>query len=151
MMERFSQASGTEELIEKPAGEVHSKLQGSERECARGPVAITGSRMNRRTPAPAAAGLLKVIFPIALFAAMAASLGLPSARLHAESANSDYKQGQNAEARQDYDAAFDLYQRALKRSPKDTRFEIALARVRVTASSSHVTKGRKLLAAGDVQ
>ena len=106
--------------------------------------------MNRRKPATATAGLLRVIFPIALLATLA-SLGMPWARLHAESANSDYKQGQNAESREDYDAAFADYQKALTRNPKDDRFKIALARVRVTASSAHVSKGRKLFAAGDVQ
>ena len=76
---------------------------------------------------------------------------MPWARLHAESANSDYKQGQNAEAREDYDTAFADYQKALTRNPKDARFKMALARVRVTASSDHVSKGRKLFAAGDMQ
>jgi general secretion pathway protein D len=106
--------------------------------------------MNRRTPAPAAAGLLRVFFPIALFAAIAGS-GASCARLHAESANSDFRQGQNAEAREDYDAAFEDYQKALAKNPKDARFKIAVARVRVTASSVHVSKGRKLYAAGDIQ
>jgi general secretion pathway protein D len=83
--------------------------------------------------------------------ASAACLGLPAARLHAESANSDFKQGQAAEAREDYDTAFELYQKANTRDPKDARFRIALARIRVTASSVHVSKGRKLFATGDVQ
>jgi general secretion pathway protein D len=83
--------------------------------------------------------------------AITAGLGVFVARLHAESANSDFKQGQAAEAREDYDSAFDLYQKAYKRDPKDTRFQIALARIRTTASSAHITTGRKLLQSGDVQ
>jgi general secretion pathway protein D len=83
--------------------------------------------------------------------AITAGLGIFVARLHAESANSDFKQGQAAEAREDYDSAFDLYQKAYKRDPKDTRFQIALARIRTTASSAHITTGRKLLQSGDVQ
>src|SRR5580692_3028600 len=83
--------------------------------------------------------------------AITAGLGVFVARLHAESANSDFKQGQAAEAREDYDSAFDFYQKAYKRDPKDTRFQIALARIRTTASSAHITSGRKLLQAGDVQ
>jgi general secretion pathway protein D len=152
MRERFCHAFGREELTGMPAGKAQSKLQGSARECADGPVAMTGSRMNRRTPGPADTGILilKTVFPIALLVAMA-GVGLSCARLHAESANSDYKQGVSAEAREDYDAAFDDYQKALKKDPKDARFKIALARVRVTASSAHMTKGRKLLQAGDVQ
>ncbi len=106
--------------------------------------------MNRRTPAPASAGLLKALFPIALLAAV--TCGGPScARLHAESAGSDFRQGQNAEAREDYDAAFDDFQKALAKNPKEARYKIAVARVRVTASSVHVSKGRKLYAAGDIQ
>ncbi|MGA3129594.1 MAG: cohesin domain-containing protein [Terracidiphilus sp.] len=92
----------------------------------------------------------KTVFAIVLFAAVA-GFGLPGAKLYAESANADYKQGQAAEAREDYDTAFDDFQKAFKKNPKDTRFKIALARVRVTVSSVHVSKGHKLLAAGDTQ
>ena len=108
--------------------------------------------MNRCTPAPASAGIMKskTVFAIVLFAAVA-GFGLPGAKLYAESANADYKQGQAAEAREDYDTAFDDFQKAFKKNPKDTRFKIALARVRVTVSSVHVSKGHKLLAAGDTQ
>jgi len=87
---------------------------------------------------------------LALLAA-AAGFGIPAARLHAESANSDFKQGQAAETREDYDAAFEFYQKAYTRDPKDARFRIALTRIRVTASSLHITKGRKLFASGDLQ
>ncbi|MGH9598956.1 MAG: cohesin domain-containing protein [Terracidiphilus sp.] len=67
------------------------------------------------------------------------------------SAKSDYKRGQEAEARQDYDAAFTDYQRAFNRNPSDLRFRLALDRVRVTDAAIHVTKGRQLLQSGDVQ
>jgi general secretion pathway protein D len=108
--------------------------------------------MNRSTPAPAIAGIMtsRTIFAIVLLA-VAASFGLRGAKLYAESANADYKQGLAAEAREDYDTAFDDYQKALKKNPKDTQFKIALARVRVTASSVHVSNGRKLARAGDTQ
>ncbi len=113
---------------------------------------MTGSRMNRPMPGPADTGIfkLKAIFPIAMLVGLAGS-GLSFPQLHAESANADYKQGLNAEAREDYDAAFDDFQKALTKNPKDARFKISVARVRVTAASGHVTKGRKLLQAGDVQ
>ena len=106
----------------------------------------------KRTPAPAVAGIMRsrTLFAIALLAA-AAGFGLPCARAYGESANTDLKQGQAAEAREDYDTAFVDYQKALKKNPKDVRFKIALARVRVTASSMHVTNGRKLEQAGDTQ
>ena len=79
------------------------------------------------------------------------ALACRARKLYAESANADFKQGQAAEAREDFDTAFDDYQKAIKKNPKDARFKIALARVRVTASSVHVTKGRKLEQAGDTQ
>ncbi len=113
--------------------------------------------MNHRTTAQAAAptNVARTMarrwsLVLALLLAVV-GLGVFVARLHAESANSDFKQGQAAEAREDYDTAFDLYQKAYKRDPKDTRFEIALARIRTTASSAHITTGRKLLQAGDAQ
>jgi general secretion pathway protein D len=120
--------------------------------------------MNRRTVSQAASRTMascrfpgsfsrivsRSSFALALLLAVA-GLGVFVARLHAESANSDFKQGQAAEAREDYDTAFDLYQKAYKRDPKDTRFQIALTRIRTTASSAHITAGRKLLQSGDVQ
>ncbi|HKN20692.1 MAG TPA: cohesin domain-containing protein [Terracidiphilus sp.] len=92
----------------------------------------------------------RTVFAIVLLAA-AAGFGLPCARVYAESANTDFKQGQAAEAREDYDTAFDDFQKAFNKNPRDARFKIALARVRVTASSVHVTRGRKLAQVGDTQ
>jgi general secretion pathway protein D len=148
----------SESLTLMPAGETYSSLQGFAGQCPRtyisGSQPGTGSRMNLCKPAPDqhrfGAGYLKALFPLALLATLTA-VGPGSVRLHAESANADFKQGQNAEAREDYDAAFEDYQKALKRNPKDDRYKMAVARVRVTASATHVTRGRKLFAAGDIQ
>jgi general secretion pathway protein D len=108
--------------------------------------------MNHSNTAQAAVRIMAKRWSLAFALLLAVvGLGVFVARLHAESANSDFKQGQAAEAREDYDTAFDLYQKAYKRDPKDTRFQIALARIRTTASSAHITTGRKLLQAGDVQ
>lgn len=154
MMKRFRQAFGPEQLTLMAAGETYRSLQGPAGQQPHvyidGPKTRTGSRMNRRKPAPASAGLLNAFFPIALIVAIT-GIAASAPRLRAESANSDFRQGQNAEAREDYDAAFDDYQKALARNPKDERFKIAVARIRVTASSVHVSKGRKLYAAGDIQ
>jgi general secretion pathway protein D len=108
--------------------------------------------MDRRTLRPALAGIMtsRTLLAIALFGA-AAGFGPRSARLYAESANTDFKQGQAAEAREDYDTAFDDFQKALKKNPTDARFKIALARVRETAAAVHVSRGRKLVQAGDTQ
>jgi general secretion pathway protein D len=85
---------------------------------------------------------------IALLVILAlSSLSVPS--LHAESASSMFKHGQAAEAREDYDTAFDLYQKAVAKAPNDLAYKTALYRIRVTASGMHMSKGRKLLDAGD--
>jgi general secretion pathway protein D len=90
------------------------------------------------------------VFAVALVA-LAAILGLAAPGLNAQSANSLYKTGQNAEAREDYDAALDAYTKANAKNPKDLSYRAALYRVRTSASAAHLTKGRKLLATGDQQ
>ena len=108
--------------------------------------------MKSSAVAPVASGyvLSRAAFRIALFAVLAV-VGLSSVSLRAESANSYFKRGESAEAREDYDAALDNYQKAYAQAPKDLRYRTALYRVRVSASSLHLTKGRKLFQAGDEQ
>jgi len=62
-----------------------------------------------------------------------------------------FKHGEAAEAREDYDTALDLYQKALAKAPNDLTYKTALYRVRVSASGMHMAKGRKLLQGGDEQ
>ncbi|MGH9518426.1 MAG: type II and III secretion system protein, partial [Terriglobales bacterium] len=69
--------------------------------------------------------------------------------LHAESAKSYFKAGAQAEAAQDYDAAYQNYQKAYSMDPSDLSIRTALYRARETAAAIHVTKGRKLLEAGN--
>ena len=69
--------------------------------------------------------------------------------LHAQSANTLYKRAQAAESRQDYDLAYDTYEKAYAKAPQDLRIRTGLARVRLWCSAGHLTKGRKLLEAGD--
>jgi general secretion pathway protein D len=76
-------------------------------------------------------------------------LALCSSAVLAESANSDFKRGESAEAREDYDTAYDLYQKAVVKDSKDLIFKAALYRVKVSASSMHMSRGRKLLGDGD--
>ena len=80
--------------------------------------------MNRRVDTQAAS---RSIFPrtffsgaafwIALFAVLTV-FGLSSVLLRAESASTFFKRGQSAEAREDYDTAFDNYQKAQAKAPK---------------------------------
>jgi general secretion pathway protein D len=117
-----------------------------------GPVKTPGSSMNRRAQAPAVPGsvLSKTAIRIALITVLAFS-GTASVRLHAQSASSLFKSGQSAEAREDYDAAFDFFQKANAKNPKDLNYRTALYRVRVSASTMHLTRGRKFLQSGDEQ
>jgi general secretion pathway protein D len=112
--------------------------------------------MNRRVAPQAAsgAGLFRSVLSGSFLLALVfgpALIGLSSVSLHAESASSDYKRGQNAEAREDYDAAVDFYQKACTKAPKDVTYRTSFYRVRVSASGAHLSKGRKLLQAGDEQ
>src|SRR5579863_9574756 len=70
---------------------------------------------------------------------------LCSPALLAESANSDFKRGESAEAREDYDTAYDLYQKAVAMDSRDLIYKTALYRVKVSASGMHMSRGRKLL------
>jgi general secretion pathway protein D len=103
--------------------------------------------MNRRAQA---AMVSKIRSRIVFFALMAVFC-LSALPVRAESANSFFKRGQSAEAREDYDAAYDNYQKALAKAPKDLRFRTAFYRVRVSASAMHMNKGHKLLLGGDSQ
>ncbi|MGA7343596.1 MAG: secretin N-terminal domain-containing protein, partial [Terracidiphilus sp.] len=96
--------------------------------------------------------LPRVFFTIAPLAVLAL-FALSGARLHAygESGNSYYKHGKDAEARQDWDTAYDDYQKAFQKNPKDLRYQTALYRVRVSASAAHISKGRQLFQSGDFE
>ena len=106
--------------------------------------------MNRHVDAPPAsrAVISGAASWIALFAIVAV-FGLSSASLRAQSANTYFKRGQSAEAREDYDAAFDNFQKACKKDAKNLEYRTAFDRVRLTASAMHVTKGEKLFKAGN--
>lgn len=116
------------------------------------PVETPGSSMNSRAHAPVLSGFVsfRVIFKTVLIAVLALSFGV-AAHLQAQSASSLYKKGQAAEARQDYDTAFDFYQKANAQNPRDITYRAALFRIRTSAAGMHVTNGRKLLEAGNQQ
>lgn len=67
-----------------------------------------------------------------------------------DSARSLYKQGQAAEARQDYDAAFDAYRKAMYEDPGDLRYKASCERTRLLASEQHVKRGNDLKQSGHV-
>src|SRR5260370_41333415 len=56
----------------------------------------------------------------------------------------NFKEGRRAEHLQDYDAAYDYYQKALKNDPENAQNVIKFNQARFEASSLHVKNGQKL-------
>jgi general secretion pathway protein D len=94
--------------------------------------------------------LLRAKIWILCFVALAA-FGFSCDVSQAQSASTYFKHGQEAEAREDYDAAYQNYHQAYTMSPTDVRYKAAYYRVQLSDASMHVTRGRKLLVAGDLQ
>jgi len=113
---------------------------------------MLGSPMKSRVQSPAhcVRVLSKARFWI-LIAGIFVLLGVGSASVSAQSPNTYYKRGQAAEARDDFDSAYQNYQKAYSMQPKNEVFRTAYYRVRFTDAAMHVTKGRNLLASGDEQ
>jgi general secretion pathway protein D len=63
----------------------------------------------------------------------------------------DYQQGRKAENLQDYDAAYDFYQKAMKNEPENAEYQIKFNQARFEASAFHVKAGVKLRERGDLQ
>src|SRR5438105_1228025 len=64
--------------------------------------------------------------------------------LAADKAKSLYEHGKDAEARQNYEKAFDYYKQAYDLKPKDLRYRSAFERLRFLAAASHVHRGQLL-------
>ncbi len=84
----------------------------------------------------------------ALFVLLLLCLGLPVLARHVDSAKAFYEKGTDAEARQDYEQAFDYFKQAYNLKPKDLRYRTAFERTRFYAASSHVHRGQILRDAG---
>lgn len=68
--------------------------------------------------------------------------------LAAESARSLYNKGKIAEARQNYEQAYDFYKQAYDKNPQDLSYRSAFERLRFLAGASHVHRGQLLRDAG---
>jgi general secretion pathway protein D len=66
----------------------------------------------------------------------------------ADKAKSLFNQGQDAEARQNYEAAYDFYRQAYELKPKDLRYRATYERVKFLAAASHVHRGQLLRDSG---
>ena len=83
-----------------------------------------------------------LVLLIALIAAMPAL---------ADKAKSFYEKGRDAEARQNYELAYDNYKQAYDLKPTEMRYRVAFERTKFLASASHVHKGQLLRDAGKLQ
>ena len=68
----------------------------------------------------------------------------------AQSAKTWNKRGQEAEVRQDYDAAYEDYRQATLKEPKDLRYKAHFERMRFQAAVGHIDRGRVLRQSGDL-
>src|SRR5579863_2225039 len=71
--------------------------------------------------------------------------------LLAESAGSLYKKGVDADARQQYEAAYEYFKAAYEKKPKDIRYREAADRERFYAAITKVHRGQQLRQQGNLQ
>ena len=69
----------------------------------------------------------------------------------ADSAKSLFNKAKDAEARQNYEAAFDFYKQAYELKPRDLAYRASYERTRFLAAASHVHRGQLLREAGKLQ
>src|SRR5207302_9557645 len=93
-------------------------------------------------------GRMKLLMRPAILLALVAVIVLPAT---ADKAKDFFKQGQDAEARQNYETAYDLYRQAYDLKPRDLRYRAAFERARFEAAASIVHRGQKLREEGKLQ
>src|ERR1700723_2982529 len=69
----------------------------------------------------------------------------------ADKAKTIYEKGQDAEARENYEAAYDLFKQAYDLKPKDMRYKASFERMRFKAAATIVHQGQKLRDEGKLQ
>lgn len=69
----------------------------------------------------------------------------------ADKAKDLYAKGQEAEARQQYEAAYDFYKQAYEQKPKDLRYRAAFEHARFEAATASVHRGQKLREEGKLE
>ncbi len=86
---------------------------------------------------------------LAVIALLVVAIVLPIGA--AQSAKSLYNKGKDAEARQNYEAAFEFYREAYEQKPRDLAYRASYERTRFLAAASHVHRGQLLRDAGKLQ
>src|ERR1700680_4183272 len=84
----------------------------------------------------------------ALMLLLVAAITLPAI---ADKAKDLYTKGQDAEARQQYEAAYNFFKQAYDLKPKDLRYRTAFERLRFEAAASIVYNGQKLRSDGKLE
>ncbi|MGC2744471.1 MAG: tetratricopeptide repeat protein, partial [Candidatus Angelobacter sp.] len=69
----------------------------------------------------------------------------------AESAKSLFQKGTKAEARQDYEAAFDFYKAAFQQKPEELKYRVPFERTRMLSAASKIKRAQKLRDQGKLQ
>src|SRR5579863_3398932 len=91
--------------------------------------------------------MIRLMRPAAVFCLMLAVVLSTDA---ADKAKSFYNKGKDAEARQNYEQAYDLYKQAYDLKPTDISYRSAFERLRFLAGASHVHRGQLLRDAGQL-
>jgi len=78
---------------------------------------------------------------------MVLTLALPAA---ADKAKGFYDKGQDAEARQNWEQAYEFYKQAYDLKPKELRYRTAFERSKFQAAVAHVHRGQQLRESGDL-
>ena len=78
-------------------------------------------------------------------------VALCSCAAAADSAKSLYKKGKDAEARQNYEQAYDFYKQAYDLKPTELTYRVSFERLRFLAGASHVHRGQLLREAGQLE
>jgi general secretion pathway protein D len=92
--------------------------------------------------------LMKRAIHPALICSLCLIFVLPAA---AENAKSLYAKGKTAEARQNFEQAYDFYKQAYDQKPQDLSYRSAYERLRFLAGASHVHRGQLLREAGRLE
>src|SRR5277367_6005767 len=69
----------------------------------------------------------------------------------ADKAKTAYEKGEDAEARENYEAAYDLFKQAYDLKPKDLRYKSSFERLRFKAAATIVHQGQELRDQGKLQ
>lgn len=107
-----------------------------------GPSSLLGppffwSCMNRLTHWAIPLSLAAICIPVA------------TQQAYAQSANTLFNRGRAAEARDDYEAAYDAYAKAFQKKPTEEKYKISYERLRLDAAAVHVQHGERLRDQGD--